>query len=124
MPIHERLNMEYWKQMCSLQLLRERTPRFPASGGVTGPCTIAALEQLRDASYGKQPGLERVPTDVFIWSRGESEQRSVTKIGGLLTTRQANPGQLRLLEFLSHLWPRFVLPIHAISPQLFLEISC
>jgi hypothetical protein len=83
MPIHERLNMEYWKQMCSLQLLRERTPRFPASGGVTGPCTIAALEQLRDASYGKQPGLERVPTDVFIWSRGESEQRSVTKIGGL-----------------------------------------
>jgi hypothetical protein len=83
MPIHERLNIEYWKQACSLQLLRERTRRLPALGGITGPCDIAALERLRDTSYGNLPGLDRVPTDVFIWSRGEPEQRLVTKIGGL-----------------------------------------
>jgi hypothetical protein len=29
------------------------------------------------------PTIERVPTDVFVWSRGESANRAVTKTGGL-----------------------------------------
>ncbi|HEU5379017.1 MAG TPA: DUF1963 domain-containing protein [Ktedonobacteraceae bacterium] len=82
--IHERFDLHHWKQVCSLQRLQEASRgKIRALGGITGPCDMAALEQLRELSYAHVPGVERVPTDVFIWSRGEPDQRTVTKIGGL-----------------------------------------
>lgn len=53
---------------------------------------MALLEQLRREAYTADSApfwsvsVERVPTDIVIWSRGEPEQpehRAVTKIGGL-----------------------------------------
>ncbi|HLG61136.1 MAG TPA: DUF1963 domain-containing protein [Ktedonosporobacter sp.] len=82
--IHERLDLSYWKNVCSLQRLRDASGgKIPALGGMTGPCDIAALEQLRDLTYAHLPAIKRVPTDIFLWSLGETDQRMVTRIGGL-----------------------------------------
>lgn len=81
--IHERLDIAYWKSFFSLRHLRNvRRGKTPEANIISGPYDIAVLEQLREASYAPLPGIERVPADVFIWSRGESDQRMVTKIGG------------------------------------------
>src|SRR5215467_2625254 len=80
--IHECLDLHHWKHMCSLQRLRDASEgKSPVGGAITGPCDIAALEQLRDLSYAHLPDLKRVPTDIFIWSFGETDQRMVTNIG-------------------------------------------
>ncbi|MBO0791472.1 MAG: DUF1963 domain-containing protein [Ktedonobacteraceae bacterium] len=82
--IHERLNIDYWKQQFSLPRLSENMGVLrPGVRGVSGPLDMAVLEQVRDASYAREPGIERVPTDIFIWSRGEPDQRAMTKVGGL-----------------------------------------
>src|SRR5258706_10769357 len=82
--IHQRLNLDHWKQRFPLPRLREKAGgRLPGVPGISGPLDVAVLEQLRDASYANSPGIERVPTDIFVWSRGEPDQRFVTKIGGL-----------------------------------------
>jgi len=41
------------------------------------------VEQLREETFATDADFERVPTDVFVWARGEPERRAVTKIGGL-----------------------------------------
>ncbi len=85
--IHERLDIEHWKTVFSLPRLREEArskgQRPPEACGITGPYDIAVLEQLRDEAFATRPDLEREPTDVFVWSLGEPEQRAVTKISGL-----------------------------------------
>jgi uncharacterized protein DUF1963 len=82
--IHERLDIAYWKSFFSLRHLRQAAEgETPEACIISGPYDIAVLEQLREASYAHLPGIERVPTDIFVWSRGESDQRAVTKIGGL-----------------------------------------
>jgi hypothetical protein len=82
--IHEQLDLQQWKHICSLQRLRDASGgKSPSGGAITGPCDIAALEQLRDLSYAHLPDIKRVPTDIFIWSFGETDQRMVTNIGGL-----------------------------------------
>jgi len=78
--------------MCSLQRLRDASEgKSPVGGAITGPCDIAALEQLRDLSYAHLPDLKRVPTDIFIWSFGETDQRMVTNIGGLPYRAASSP---------------------------------
>ncbi len=82
--IHERLDMAYWKSFFSLPRLRQAAGgKTPGACIISGPYDIAVLEQLREASYAHLSGIERVPTDVFVWSRGEPDQRAATKIGGL-----------------------------------------
>lgn len=85
--IHERLAIDHWKSFFSLTRLREEAQtnhqRPPEACGVTGPYDIAVLEQLREDSYANLPGIVREPIDIFVWNRGEPEQRAVTKIGGL-----------------------------------------
>lgn len=81
--LHQRLDIDYWKQQFSLPRLWEQVGGPPGTGAISGPLDMAVLEQLRDDSYAQQPSIERVPTDVFIWSRGEPDQRALTKIGGL-----------------------------------------
>jgi len=82
--IHERLDLHHWKRRCSLQRLRDASGgKSPTGGAITGPCDIAALEQLRELTYAHLPDTKRVSTDIFIWSFGETNQRMVTKIGGL-----------------------------------------
>lgn len=84
MALHQRLNIDFWKQQFSLPRLRATIGGgLPGTGTVSGPLDIAVLEQLRDASYAHQPGIERAPTDIVVWSRGEPQQRALTKIGGL-----------------------------------------
>jgi len=88
--IHQRLDIAAWKSLFFVPRLRKgASGKTPGVGGISGPCEIAVLEQLREMSYADQPGIERVPTDIFIWSRGEASQRTVTKIGGL-PFREAN----------------------------------
>lgn len=82
--IHERFDIEHWKSFFSLSRLRQIAGgRTPEASIISGPYDIAVLEHLREASYAHLPGIERVPADVFVWSRGEPDQRAVTKIGGL-----------------------------------------
>lgn len=85
--IHEQLDIAHWKSFFSLARLREeaRTQGSspPEACIITGPYDIAVLEQLREEAFATLPDIERVPTDVFVWYRGEPEQRAVTKIGGL-----------------------------------------
>jgi hypothetical protein len=86
--IHERLDIARWKSVFSLPRLREEAraakERDPGVGGlITGPAHIALLEQAQEEAFAFLPGIERVPTDIFVWNRGETERREVTKIGGL-----------------------------------------
>jgi hypothetical protein len=66
------LDIARWK--ATFPLVSER-----AGGGepevdfITGPRTIAVLEQLRDEVFGEAAPLTRGPTDVFVWARGEPE---------------------------------------------------
>lgn len=90
--IHEQLDLQHWKHVCSLQRLRDASGgKSPNGGAITGPCDIAALEQLRDLSYAHLPDIKRVPTDIFIWSFGEPNLRMVTKIGGLPYREASKP---------------------------------
>jgi uncharacterized protein YwqG len=50
---------------------------------ITGPYTIAAIEQLRRERAETLSSMERVLTDIFVFGRGEPARREVTKIGGL-----------------------------------------
>jgi uncharacterized protein DUF1963 len=86
--IHERLDIAHWSSYFSLERLREEARGQPAHMQpnaciISGPYDIAVLEQLRAEAYVNEPGITRIPTDVFVWSRGEPENRAVTKIGGL-----------------------------------------
>jgi len=56
--IHERLNINHWKQQFSLPHLSEKgSGLLPSVRGISGPLDIAVLEQLRDASYAQEPGI-------------------------------------------------------------------
>jgi hypothetical protein len=55
----------------------------PSGEMVTSPYHMAVIEQLRRESAAELKGIERVPTDVFVFARGEPKDRRVTKVGGL-----------------------------------------
>lgn len=86
--IHERFDIAHWESVFALSRLRNQARGTPASmqldiESITGPYDIAVLEQLRAKTYADLPETTRVPTDVFVWNRGEAPRREVTKIGGL-----------------------------------------
>jgi hypothetical protein len=107
--LHERFEIEKFKAMFPLADLRRQAREFvleqqresPAryadaaevekhirvleSSGeiVTSPYHMAVIEQLREEAAADLDGIERVPTDVFVFARGEPKDRRVTKIGGL-----------------------------------------
>src|SRR6185312_12876038 len=86
--IHERLDIAHWTSFFSLERLRAEAYGQPAHMQpsaciISGPYDIAVLEQLRAEAYANEQRIARVPTDVFVWNRGEPENRAVTKIGGL-----------------------------------------
>jgi hypothetical protein len=82
--IHEPFDSTYWKSFFSPARFRESTRMVISPPEMlSGSYDIAVLEQFRDLTYAHVPGVKRVPTDLFIWYRGEPQQRAVTKIGGL-----------------------------------------
>lgn len=84
MSFHSRLDIDYWKTVFSVTRLQEEAHgTMPSVNIISGPYDIAVLEQLRAMSYAYQSDVKRVATDLFIWFRGEPEQRMLTKIGGL-----------------------------------------
>lgn len=74
-------NTGYFNSVESLDsFIKEQLPQ-----GVTvfGPYDAVIFEQLRKEHgyHTNMPGA--IPCDIFIWSIGESEDRTVTKVGGL-----------------------------------------
>src|SRR5438067_1204544 len=102
--IHDVLDIEHWKAVFPLDKLRQEArlferdqqarhaaqqagqavawPQFylaePAGEAISSPYHTAVVEQLREEALAKQPLLDRVITDVFVWARGEPEKRYVT----------------------------------------------
>lgn len=50
---------------------------------ITGPCDICNIELLRRGMMNEYHWGEPVPVDVFVMAKGEPENRTATKIGGL-----------------------------------------
>jgi hypothetical protein len=97
--VHERLDMTHWKSVFSLEKERANAraarEHDPEVGGlITGPADIALLEQMQEEAFALEPGLECVPTDIFVWNRGEPTERAVTKIGGLPYREAGKPWPL------------------------------
>ena len=66
----------------------------PGGEQVTGPYDIAVIEQQRVETLPSLEGERTVRTDVFVFARGEPEDRAVTMIGGsssMGTTRYPFP---------------------------------
>jgi hypothetical protein len=80
--IHERLDIDHWKHLFSVPQMRQAGAK-PEACIISGSYDIAVLEQLRAEAYAADADTERAPTDVFVWYRGEPQDRAVTKIGGL-----------------------------------------
>lgn len=80
--LHEQLDIAHWKQLFSLTRLRAEGQKLD-DFNLSSPCNIAVIEQVREATFASLPEMERLPTDIFLWNRGEPERRAVTKIGGL-----------------------------------------
>ncbi len=74
---HERVDLERWVAMFPIAALEE-------AGGdrLTSPNTVAIVEQLRRKLLGGRK-WETIPTDVFVFAKGEPIRREVTKVGGL-----------------------------------------
>src|SRR5215469_4040403 len=80
--LHEQLDITYRKQVFSVARMRAEGQK-PQDFNITGPRSIAVIEQLREEAFATLPHIERVPTDIFILNRGESAQRAATKISGV-----------------------------------------
>jgi hypothetical protein len=63
----------------------------PKSHDVTSPYHLAVLEQLRTEMVAAIPVGQAIPADVFLWIKGESPRRDVTKVGGLPYWPSARP---------------------------------
>src|SRR5262245_63115156 len=73
--IHSTLDIARWK--AAFPLASERAAGCePEVAFISGPRTIAVLEQLREEAFGATLPLTRVPTDVFVWSSGEPAHRA------------------------------------------------
>src|SRR5262245_32788489 len=105
---HQKFDIERWKGLFPLEKLRKEAKEFvealrteepdryesasdveahiklmsPNGEIITSPRHLAVVEQLRTECLGSKY-LPEVPTDVFVFARGEPANRSVTKIGGL-----------------------------------------
>ena len=108
--IHEQIELSRWVREFPIEKLRgdarafvlQRQKQLPseyANGGsverhialmspggeiIVGPSSIAINKQLRDEAFAKSAySRRRVPTDTFIWAKGEPKRRCLTKVGGL-----------------------------------------
>ena len=81
MAIHDRLDLARWIRECPLDSFDVPEWRLRAPE-IYGPRDIARFEQVRAKVDSSQRGLA-VPTDVCIWSVGEPDDPTVTKIGGV-----------------------------------------
>lgn len=117
--IHERFDIDRWKAEFALDALREQAREFvlarkeqlpgqyptqeavdrhvhimePSGDSVTGPSEMAIIEQIRDEVFALRPEIAHpsVPTDVFVFGRGEPNNREATKIGGLPYWARSRP---------------------------------
>jgi hypothetical protein len=55
----------------------------PSGEMITSPYHMAVVEQLRHEVADETAESERVPTDVFVFAKGEPTDRRSTKIGGI-----------------------------------------
>lgn len=110
MSVHHRLELDRWTSEFPLARLRaeardyvlQRRQELPQAYAdenaidahirlmepdwriVVGPATVAINEQLKaEWLDGGEVPQGRVPTDLFVWAKGEAPDRSLTKIGGL-----------------------------------------
>ena len=94
-----RLDVQKWIDLFPLTKLREQARRFfperlphlrdspkrdfgPHAETIENPFHVAVVEQLRAEAFAKSHAL-KVPTDVFVFAKGEPVHRGTTKIGGL-----------------------------------------
>ncbi len=116
---HERVDLEKWIAEFPLLKLREEARRTveaerieqpegfddeeferrvqligPGGDQLTSPRTLAIIEQLRREALDKQK-WKTVPTDVFVFAKGEPSRREVTKVGGLPYWPAGKPWPLR-----------------------------
>jgi len=115
--IHARFDLEHWETVFPLSRLREEARAFvearqaampqeyrrpgafekhvavmaPGGEQVTGPRDMVVIEQLRAETLPSLEGARAVRTDVFVFARGEPENRAVTKIGGIPYWPTARP---------------------------------
>jgi Domain of unknown function (DUF1963) len=117
--IHERFDLDRWKAEFSLARLRAKARSFvlnrkeqspsqystdeaverhirlmePGGTSITGPSEMAVVEQIRQEVFAADPtALEpRLPTDAFVFGRGEPLHRQATKIGGLPYRPRSRP---------------------------------
>lgn len=106
--VHERVEIRKWTGLYPLEQLREEAVCFveqrraespnnypdaaavanhvklmsPGGEIVTSPFHIAVVEQLRAEAFSGSR-FSKVPTDVFVFAKGEPQNRAVTKVGGL-----------------------------------------
>jgi hypothetical protein len=108
--IHDQLDLSRWVNEFPLEKLRndardfvrlrqqqlpgeypdhesvERHIALMSPGGeiIVGPESIAVNIQLRDQAFaGIAYSGRRVPTDIFLWAKGEPRRRCSTKVGGI-----------------------------------------
>lgn len=107
--LHEPVDIDRWKLMFPLEQLRAEARQFvidrqrqtpenypdpaavedhialmsPRCDAITSPYDIAVREQLCEVALSPHISAAPVPVDVFIFARGEPENRALTKIGGL-----------------------------------------
>lgn len=116
---HERVDLEKWIAEFPLLKLREearhaieanrseepegfddeefeRRVQLIGPGGdrLTSPGTLAIVEQLRREALDLKK-WKTVPTDVFVFAKGEPSRREVTKVGGLPYWPAGKPWPLR-----------------------------
>jgi len=90
---HEELAIAEW--IARFPLARARAqPREIEAEFITGPRSIALLEQLRAEAFGPESIGDRVPIDVFIWSRTAPGRRDRTQIGGTPYRSRSKPWPL------------------------------
>jgi hypothetical protein len=80
----------------------------PGAEILVGPGGLAVNQQLRaEAFAGSGYSGTRIPTDVFVWARGEPPNPAMTKIGGVPFRSRSSPwpqdGEGRPLRFIAQI---------------------
>lgn len=75
-------NLDQWLSIFSIETLRKTMPYEVYGRQITSPVHLAIVEQLRREIPASDLG-RKIPTDVFVFGKGESPSRECTKIGGL-----------------------------------------
>src|SRR6516225_5709710 len=90
---HEELSIADWIAHFPLAAARAQGRDIEAEF-ITGPRSIALLEQLRAELFSPKSIGDRVPTDIFIWSLTDPGRRDRTQIGGTPYRSRSKPWPL------------------------------